>query len=1007
MKMNKKQRNAVKIAAISLLSVITLVLAVIAFVIHFVFTPEKLTPVVVGVANRSLNARLDMKSVELTFFSTFPRFGLKLTDGSLVSEVMRDTLWQKTDSLVSFEKCVVVVNPIDYLKDKKVNLRYLGLEGASVYAFVDKEGRANWDVAKYDTAVAEKQDTVESAAPKIGEIRINRVSLKRTNVVFDDRDTRVYARLENADLDLRALLRKGHSRLSLVFKNENILFWQDGQLLLNHIAAELKTDLDLNRARRTLTLNETQLSVNGVTLDLNGTLTRDSLLRAARVDLNYGLHAPSLETVMKMVPESVLKRESMSVGGEVKLGGTVKGLYGKRQMPEVTLAVEITDASAKYDRMPYGVDNFTAKLYGFVDLMKEKPSYADLKILRFQGAHTDILADGKAEDLLGDPYITFNTKSKVDLTALAQTFPLQEGVSMGGNLEADLHLKCRLSSIMKQDFGRVRAGGKLELKNVFLRDTTKNFDFTSHASLAFVGNNSLGARAEISSARLRSSKIDADLQQLKADVKSTNPQDTTRIVELECKLEMNRLKGSVGDSLNVFSKLTKATVRLHPGKKNPAMPRIQLSLETDTLFCRMGQVRMGMDKGGFAVTAEKVRDSVWNPYGIIGFNRLRVKVPQLALPVRMSKTAVTVGNRRIALKNATMRIGRSDLTASGEVHRLYEVIKKGGMLRANLSVSSRNLDCNQLINALNFPEDTLQAESGVLDEAQADTSAVLKLFVVPKNIDFELQTDLGRVVYDNMVFERVRGAVDIRNQAVHLKHLSMRGLDADLNTTLVYHARRKERGYAGFDFRLHKVNIGKLVDFVPSLDTIVPMLRSFKGMVDFDAAAEAVLDSNLNIKIPTLRAAVHIKGDSLVLMDGETFAEISKKLMFKNKKRNVFDSISVNLTVEDGNVTVYPFVVQIDRYKAAVGGTQGLDMNFQYHISILKSPLPFKAGVNISGNLDKMKIRIGKAKYKNDVTPVAIRKVDSTRVNMGRNIVRDFERVMDRSARRRLPKLAE
>lgn len=203
------------------------------------------------------------------------------------------------------------------------------------------------------------------------------------------------------------------------------------------------------------------------------------------------------------------------------------------------------------------------------------------------------------------------------------------------------------------------------------------------------------------------------------------------------------------------------------------------------------------------------------------------------------------------------------------------------------------------------------------------------------------------------------------------------------------------------------MNIGKLVDFIPSLDTIVPMLRSFKGMVDFDAAAEAVLDSNLNVKIPTLRAAMHIKGDSLVLMDGETFAEISKTLMFKNKKRNVFDSISVNLTVKDGNVTVYPFLLQIDRYKAAVGGTQGLDMNFNYHISVLKSPLPFKAGVNITGNLDKMKIRIGKAKYKDAVTPVAIRKVDSTRVNMGQEIIHSFERVMNRAYRGRLPDGAE
>lgn len=79
-----------------------------------------------------------------------------------------------------------------------------------------------------------------------------------------------------------------------------------------------------------------------------------------------------------------------------------------------------------------------------------------------------------------------------------------------------------------------------------------------------------------------------------------------------------------------------------------------------------------------------------------------------------------------------------------------------------------------------------------------------------------------------------------------------------------------------------------------------------------------------------------------------------------------------------------------------MGGTQGLDMNFDYHISILKSPLPFKMGVNITGNLDKMKFKLSKAKYKDAVTSVEIRKVDSTRINMGRQIVNDFRQVMKR-----------
>lgn len=987
--MKKRTKGILKIAGISFGSLIAVVLIVIVIVTNFVFTPARLTPVVLKTANQALNAKLDMKSVELTFFSTFPRFGLKLVDGHLVSKVLNDTAWQKTDSLLSFGKCVVVINPLDYLMERKVTLNYLGLEDASVYAFKNKDGIANWDIVASDTAEVEADTASADKQMLSGGIDIRRVALKRANVIFDDRDTRVYVRLTNASLNLTASLHKEHSTLGLRFANDNVLFWQDGQLLVNKVATELKTSLDLDRRTRTLTLKDANISINGITFDVKGTLKRDTVQRALCIDMAYGLHAPSLETVLNMIPESVLKREEMTAKGSVKMEGDVKGWYGKEQMPAVTLKVKIDKASAKYDKLPYGIDDFTADFHAFVDLMRQQPSYADLKIFHFQGAHTDILADAKVTDLLGDPDITFNTKSKADLTALAKTFPLQDGVTIGGNLDADLHLKCRLSSIKKQDLGRIRMAGKLELKNLSLRDTNRDFEFTSDASLKFMGNDNLAAQAEINKLVLRSKLGNSNVEKLTMTVKSTNPQDTTRIADMECKFLLNRLKGNMGDSLALFCQKADATVRLQPGKKNPSMPQVALSLKADTMFCRAGQTKMGMDKAGFAVTAEKLRDSLWIPKGIIGFNRMKMSTPEFALPIRMKKTSVTVGNRMITLKNATCRVGHSDLTATGVVYDLYGTMKRHRPLRAKLEISSRNLDCNQIINSLNFPEDTLQAEADT-------TSASLELFVIPKNLDFELQTNLKRVKYDNMVFEDVHGAVDIRNQAVHLKDLSMRGMDAQMNATLVYRAREKKSGYAGFDFKLHKINIAKLVEFVPSLDTIVPMLRSFQGVVDFDAAAEAVLDSNLNIKIPSLRSAVHIKGDSLVLMDGETFAEISKMLMFKNKKRNMFDSISVNMTVKDGNVTVYPFIVQIDRYKAAVGGTQGLDMNFSYHISILKSPLPFKMGVNITGNLDKMKFKLGKAKYKDAVTPVEIRKVDSTRINMGQQIVNDFHRVMSR-----------
>ena len=665
----------------------------------------------------------------------------------------------------------------------------------------------------------------------------------------------------------------------------------------------------------------------------------------------------------------------------------MRGVYGDKKLPAVSLKIGIKEASAQYKGLPYGIDEVTADFDAYVDLMRHQPSYLNLKIFHFKGAHTEVLADAKVDDLLDDPLITFHTKSTVDLDALAKTFPLQESVTITGKLDADMGMKCRLSALKKQDIGRMKLGGKLELKDFELKDTAKDFDFLGNATFRFRDNETLQAQMDVRKLVLRSRFLSSDIERLVANVSSTNPQDTNRIVSLQCDMEVSKLRASMGDSIKLYSARAKAQAALGPQEVDVMKPAIDFSLRADSLFFSAAGTRMAMNVAGIKMKADKLNDSLWMPKGIVGFNRLRFRTPEFGLPIRMSKTAVTVDGPKITLKNASVRIGRSNMTATGDMMGVYRAMTKGEKLTAHLSLTSDLIDCNQLINSLSFPEDTTEV---LTDSVPSE----MKLFVIPRNIDFELQTDLKKVIFEKMLFENVHGAVDIKNQAIHLEDLSMRALDADMKAVMVYKAGSPRGGYAGFDFKIRNINIAKLVDFVPALDTIVPMLRSFKGRVMFDVAADARLDSAMNIRIPTLRSAIHIKGDSLVLMDGETFAEISKMLMFKNKKENVFDSISVNVTVHDGNVTVYPFLVEIDRYKAAVGGEQGLDMNFNYHISILKSPLPFKAGVNISGNLDKMKFRIGKAKYKDAVTPAAVHRVDSTRMNMGNEIVNRFRRVV-------------
>ena len=98
------------------------------------------------------------------------------------------------------------------------------------------------------------------------------------------------------------------------------------------------------------------------------------------------------------------------------------------------------------------------------------------------------------------------------------------------------------------------------------------------------------------------------------------------------------------------------------------------------------------------------------------------------------------------------------------------------------------------------------------------------------------------------------------------------------------------------------------------------------------------------------------------------------------------------MTVKDGMMHVYPFAFDIDRYRLGISGYNDLAMNFDYHIAVLKSPLPFKFGITISGHPGKYKVRFGGAKFKENTVVGSVDVVNNARVNLLDQIEQVFKR---------------
>lgn len=410
-------------------------------------------------------------------------------------------------------------------------------------------------------------------------------------------------------------------------------------------------------------------------------------------------------------------------------------------------------------------------------------------------------------------------------------------------------------------------------------------------------------------------------------------------------------------------------------------------------------IDMSVDKG-FKKLLRK-----WNLSGKIQARRGRLFTPYYPVRNIIRNIDISFSTDSFIINSARYRAGRSLFDINGGIRNIRGTLM--GRNRKPLSVifniSSDTLDINQLIkttfdgmaytydsetsiNLANLDEDELER---ITDKSESDGEPV-KAMIIPRNVDIDVNFFSKYGVYSDMVLTNMKGILLVHDGALHLKDIYAKTDIGSAGLNALYMGKDKENIKFGFDMSLKDIRVAKFVDLLPAVDSIMPLLNDMEGIIDADVAATARVDSMMNIIMPTLTAAVKLHGDSLVLLDSETFKTIAKYLRFKNKSRNMIDNMDVEFIIHDSNMELFPFTFDMDRYRLGVMGRNDLDMNLNYHISVLKSPIPFKFGLNITGNADKMKFRLGGAKFKENHMSQVIHIVDTTRVNLRRELEQAF-----------------
>ena len=358
----------------------------------------------------------------------------------------------------------------------------------------------------------------------------------------------------------------------------------------------------------------------------------------------------------------------------------------------------------------------------------------------------------------------------------------------------------------------------------------------------------------------------------------------------------------------------------------------------------------------------------------------------------------TVSNDAIHLDNFTIRPGVSDISATGVLSGLRRALMGYGAMKLDLKITSQKMDANELLTAYSagakFSPDSMSVSntSSVNDaeylanvsaahEAAAQDSSYA-LVVIPANLIANVSLQANEVDYSDLKITWLAADMLMKERCVQLTDTVATSNMGDIYFEGFYSTKTKKDITAGFDLNLADITADKVVQLFPAVDTIMPMLTSFKGMLDCEVAATTDLDTNMNFITSSMNGIMKISGRDVKLEESEAFRKLAKMLMFKNKKTGSVADMSVSGLISNNRLEIFPFVLKIDRYTLAMSGLQNFDQSFKYHVSVLKSPVPFRFGINIFGNFDKWKFRIGKAQYKSTNVPVFTAQIDAMQMNL-------------------------
>ncbi len=408
--------------------------------------------------NNNLNAQVDFSDIKLSLFKDFPDLHVCLKDLSIAGKGDFEG-----DTLANIPQLALAVNLKSLFNQDQIEVKKIKVNDAKILAKVLKDGRPNWDVTLPDSSAT---PTVEGE-PTTFNIGIQTYSLSNTDIIYDDASLATKLVIKGLNHEGKGDFTQDIFMLSTQTAIDALSLNYGGISYLNRVNTKADTDFAMDMVNGKYIFKNGKVMMNALPIDVEGWLQMPSNSENINMDIAFDAKESDFKYLLSLMP-AIYAADfgGVKTKGRMALKGFVKGTYNEQQMPGFNLDILAKDAYFQYPDLPKSVDNIQV----------------DMKIKNRDGVpdHTEIHMPKFAFEVDGDPFeisadvitpvsnpnFDMKAKGKVDLSKLAQSYPMEDVSKMSGIIEADIEAKGKMSDVEQSRYDAFDMSGDLKVSEL-------------------------------------------------------------------------------------------------------------------------------------------------------------------------------------------------------------------------------------------------------------------------------------------------------------------------------------------------------------------------------------------------------------------------------------------------------------------------------------------------------------------------------------------------------------